>query len=389
MTSGVSAILNARSLMDRAAASAGLDDFGDTGFVQPLKDYLAGAVRYFPFKESQAAGFGDGIVNDLVNRLRLNQDLKRHPEILDEDVSDPIVITGMPRTGTTKLQRVLSADPANQALLYWQVLNFAPFPDPGPGAPDPRIAVAQAACEHMAATLPEIMTAHPFLHDQPEEECLILGANYDHFQNTGTVAEQRYCELNRTYPRDRAYRYLVTVLKYLQWQQGGKQGPWILKSPVHMGYLQEVMDAFPNATIVQGHREPVAVFGSVAHLAVDLVQPLFQARLDTQQASRDQFRVWGEAWDKNQADRAALPGDSRFIDVEYADIKDNAVSVVERIYAVTGRSLTDTGRDAIKQWETEHRKDRFGRHQYRLEDYGFTPEEVEERFRPRTPMRLG
>ena len=376
-------------LMKRACASAKLDDYGDTRFVEPLREYLAGAARYFPFTAAGAARLADGIVNQLVNRLRMTEDLKRHPEILEEDVSDPIVITGMPRTGTTKLQRVLSADTANQSLLYWKVINFARFPDAAPGAPDPRIAVAKAACDQIATANPEVMTGHPFLHDQAEEDCLILDGTYEHFQNAGAVNDERYCAYVQSRPRDNAYRYLHMVLQYLQWQDGGKRGPWVLKSPVHMGYLPEVLSTFPDATIVQGHRDSVAVFGSLCHLVSDLIQPMSWARLDPHQTGRDLLRVWGDAWDQNQANRAALPPDSRFIDIDYEEIKDDSIAVAERIYAVTGRRLDDAGRTAIAQWEKDNRKDRFGRHEYELEEYGVSPAEVEERFRLRTPMRRG
>ena len=359
------------------------------GFVEPLREYLAGAARYFPFTAPGAAGFANGIVNQLVNRLRMTEDLKRHPEILDEDVSDPILITGMPRTGTTKLQRVLSADPANQALLYWKVVSFARLPDAAPGAPDPRIALAKAACDQIAIDYPEAMKGHPFLHDQAEEECLIIDGTYEHFQNVGAVNDEHYCAYVRSRPRENAYRYLHTVLQYLQWQDGGKRGPWVLKSPVHMGYLTEVLSTFPDATIVQGHRDSVAVFGSLCHLVSDLIQPMSWARLDPHQTGRDLLRVWGDAWDQNQANRAALPPDSRFIDIDYEEIKADSIAVAERIYAVTGRRLDDAGRTAIAQWEKENRKDRFGRHEYKLEEYGVSPAEVEERFRLRTPMRRG
>lgn len=388
MTGAIEAIFDANGLMERAAASARFDDFGDPGFVEPLKEYLAGAARYFPFTETLAANFADAIVNDLVNRLRMAEDLKRHPEIMNEDVSDPIVVTGLPRTGTTKLQRVLSADPANHPLSYWKVLNFARFPDAVPGEPDPRIAVAKAACDRLAAETPEILKAHPFHHDQAEEDCLLLGANYDHFQNSGMVSEERYCAYVCSCPRESPYRYLRTILKYLQWQEGGKRGPWILKSPVHIGYLPEVMAAFPNATLVQCHRDAVTAFASQCRLR-GTWERMTTGRLDPHRSGRDQLRVWGLEWDKNQADRAALSVDSRFIDVDYVEIKDAAVSVAERICALAGRHLTDVGKGAIERWEAEHIKDRFGKHVYRLEDYGLTPAQVEERLRLRTPMRRG
>ena len=141
--------------MNAAAESAALNDFGDLNFVEPLRQRLAAAGRYISFSETGLATYTVGIVNDLVNRLRLMRDLKRHPEILDEDVSDPIVIFGLPRTGTTKLQRMISADPANQSLLFWKILNFAPFPEAASGEADPRVAVGKAACEITATAYPE------------------------------------------------------------------------------------------------------------------------------------------------------------------------------------------------------------------------------------------
>lgn len=389
MCGRVEGILDAGRVMEMAVSSAGLEDFGDAGFVKPLEKYLAAAGRYFPFSESQAEKFAAGIVNDLINRLRMNADLKRHPEILDEDVSDPIVITGLPRTGTTKLQRVLSADPANQALHYWKVINFARFSGEVRGEPAARIAVAKAACDQMATDNPEFMTGHPFLHDQAEEECLILGANFDHGQNSGFIRDESYGTYIQSLPRKSSYCYLHTVLQYLQWQQGGKRGPWILKTPQHLGYLREVLATFPCATIVQGHRDSVTAFGSLCHLSVDLVQPAMLAKRDRQDSGRDLFRFWGEAWDRNEAEREILPQDLRFIDVEYEEIRDDAISVAKRIYAVAGRSLSEEGRVAIEKWEIENKKDRFGRHEYQLEDYGLNAAQVEKRFRLRTQMRRG
>ena len=87
--------------------------------------------------------------------------------------------------------------------------------------------------------------------------------------------------------------------------------------------------------------------------------------------------------------RAALPADSRLIDVDYEEVRDDSISTAERIYAVAGRRLDDAGRAAIAQWEQDNRKDRFGKHEYKLKDYGVSAQEVEERFRLRTPMRRG
>ena len=371
--------LDAENLMNAAAESAALDDFGDLEFVEPLKQRLAAAGRYVSFSETGLAAYTAGIVNDLVNRLRLMRDLKRHPEILDEDVSDPIVIFGLPRTGTTKLQRMMSADKANHSLLFWKILNFAPFPEAAYGQPDPRIAVGKAACEYTATAHPEILKAHAAYYDQAEEDSYLVGASYEHFVNAVTLSEPEYSSYVQARPAENAYRYLRTVLQYLQWQEGGKHGPWILKAPVHLGYINTIFSMFPNATLVQTHRDVAIAFASLCHL-IELASLMHGDHADPLQIGRDQLRIWEIEWNRNQADRAALTADDRLVDVDYEEIKNDPFPVLEAVYALAGRNLSDAGRAAMAGWQTENRKDRHGRHEYRLEDYGVSRVQVEDAF---------
>ncbi|MYH15623.1 MAG: sulfotransferase [Gammaproteobacteria bacterium] len=371
--------LDADYLMNEAAASAGLDDFGDLSFVEPLRQCLAAAGRYVSFSETGLATYTAGIVNDLVNRLRLTRDLKRHPEILDEDVSDPIVIFGLPRTGTTKLQRMMSADPANQSLLFWKILNFAPFPEAVSGEADPRIAVGKAACEYTETAHPEVLKVHATYYDQADEDSYLVGASYEHFVNTVTLSEPDYSSYIQARPAENPYRYLRTVLKYLQWQQGGKRGPWILKAPTHLGYINTVFSMFPNATLVQTHRDVVTAFASLCHL-IELASLMHGDRADPLRIGRDQLRIWTIEWGRHRADRGTLTAADRLIDVDYEKIRNDPFSVIEDVYALAGRNLSEAGRAAMASWQTENRKDRHGRHEYRLEDYGVTRTQVEEAF---------
>ena len=371
--------LDVEGLMNAAAESADLDDFGDLNFVEPLRQRLAAANRYISFSESGHTAFTAGIVNELVNRLRLAQDLKRHPKILDEDVSDPIVIVGLPRTGTTKLQRMMSADPANQSLLFWKILNFAPFPEALSDQPDPRISVAKAACEYSATAHPEVLKVHAAYYDQADEDSYLVGASYEHFVNTVTLSEQDYCSYIQTRPRENSYQFLHTVLKYLQWQEGGKRGPWILKAPTHLGYIGTIFSEFPNATLVQTHRDVVTAFASLCHL-IEVAAQMNGDPADPLQIGRDQFRIWRREWERNQSNRETLTSEKRLIDVDYQKIEKDPFSVIRDVYALAGRDLSEAGRAAMAAWQTENRKDRHGKHEYRLEDYGVTPAQVKEAF---------
>ncbi|MDE0366440.1 MAG: sulfotransferase [Gammaproteobacteria bacterium] len=371
--------LDAEVLMNAAAESAALDDFGDLGFVEPLRQRLAAAGRYVSFSETGLAAYTAGIVNDLVNRLRLTRDLERYPQILDEDVSDPIVIFGLPRTGTTKLQRMMSADPANHSLLFWKILNFAPFPEAASRQPDPRIAVGKAACEYTASAHPEILKVHASYYDQADEDSFLVGASYEHFVNAVALSEQDYSSYVRARPAENPYRYLRTVLQYLQWQEGGKHGPWILKAPTHMGYINTIFSMFPNATLVQTHRDVATAFASLCHL-IELASLMHGDRADPLQIGRDQLRIWAIEWDRHRADRGTLTAADRLIDVDYEEIRNDPFPVIEAVYALAGRNLSGAGRAAMERWQSENRKDRHGRHEYRLEDYGVTRTQVEEAF---------
>ena len=113
---------------------------------------------------------------------------------------------------------------------------------------------------------------------------------------------------------------------------------------------------------------------------MELASLMHGDRADPLQIGRDQLRIWEIEWNRNQADRAALTADDLLIDVDYEEIKNDPFSVLEAIYALAGRNLSDAGRAAMAGWQTENRKDRHGRHEYRLEDYGVSRVQVEEAF---------
>ena len=224
------------------------------------------------------------------------------------------------------------------------------------------------------------MKVHAAYYDQAEEDSYLVGASYEHFVNAVTLSEREYSSYVQARPAENAYRYLRTVLQYLQWQEGGKHGPWILKAPVHLGYINTIFSPVSNATLVQTHRDAAIAFASLCHL-MELAFLMHGDHADPLQIGRDQLRIWEIEWNRNQADRArAHRGTTYSSDVDYEEIKNDPFSVLEAVYALAGRNLSDAGRAAMAGWQTENRKDRHGRHEYRLEDYGVSRVQVEEAF---------
>jgi hypothetical protein len=377
--------------MDDARKATGLSNF-DVDDFGPLTRYLDGVARRAEFKPGGLETFRGAMLRHLVNRLRIADDLRRHPEILEEDVSDPIVIIGLPRTGTTKLQRMLSAAPEVQKLYLWRMLNPAPFPDAVPGKPDPRIDVVKlgggigsevmesndvvkAGHEMTAMEVDEDVFLFDFTLDQ---SIIGVGAYAPYFSDDEWAAGTPEREADM-----QGYRYVRTLLQYLQWQDGGrgvKNGgrPWILKFVTHLAHLDALLACYPNATIVQTHRDPHVTVASVTKVMYNLYN--LTAVVDK--------KVMGEAmlrWCANMMDRCLdardrLHLDQRIIDVRYEDIRGNVMPLIREIYQRAGRELTPDAEQAMLRWERDNEQGKHGKHTYSLDESGLDEATISLRF---------
>ena len=262
-----SATLSVDAMLDSARQETGLADFGNDEFIEPFQRLVKGINEELPFNAMGEMVFKADTHRLLVNRLRVEQDLKRHPEILDEDVTDPIVILGLVRTGTTKLQRMLSMDPQVQKLHFWKTQNPAPFPNAEPSKPDPRIAAAHLAVDMLQQIAPDFMSAHPTMAEDADEDLLMMPMTFETLMLYMLNPSRQYYEWIKQRRLHHTYRYLARLLKYLQWQDGGKRGrPWVLKTPVHIGNLDALLEVFPKATLMHCHRDVTEVMPSFCRL---------------------------------------------------------------------------------------------------------------------------
>jgi Sulfotransferase family len=371
--------LEADVLMGAAAAQSGLDDFGDPLFADGLERYLAAVKECANLNEvGQMTVVGDVLLN-LLNRLRFEADLTRYPEILDQEVLAPVVITGLMRTGTTKLQHVLAADPDVWSLKFWQALNPAPFPDARSDGADPRIAFAEQIAAMTAETNPAMMTVHPPLPMEAEEELYLQRICYrSHFNGlVDYVPTYMWWVYDNI---DHSYDYLYTMLQYLQWQQGGGTGrPWVLKSPWHLGNLDQLVRVFPEVTIVQTHRDPCEAVASTARL-FDVVHHSRGNQVTAEMEGELWLGLLAEAMRRNLRQREQLAGRVEIVDVAYADVVCDVQSVVREVYARAGRELTPAAAAVTSGWEESHPQGRFGKNEYTMADFGLTRERIEGEF---------
>jgi hypothetical protein len=379
--SSLHARLDAGDLLTNARRLTGLDDFGDARFLAGLDRFLSGATEEGELNGTGAAIVEDTVIRFLVNRLRFEADVKRHPEILDEPIAPPVIIMGLPRTGTTKLHRIMAVDPRFQSLRAWQIMNPAPFPEGiGPDGRDPRIAAAERADAMIEAAIPELLAGHPIRAEDVDEEFVtLMEMNFDYLLLAMRLDAPKFEAWVKTQPVLSNYRYLRRCLQYLQWQTGNTGKPYLLKSPLHLGALDALLEVFPGAILVHCHRAPDAAVTSFMRLS-ELARGLCYDRVDAHALGTWVLDLLAEQMQKNLEQRVALGARIKIVDVAFRDIAHDPLAVIDRIYAERGWSLTAQTRDAMLAWEKTHPADRFGKFTYSMEHYGKVPKDYQSAF---------
>jgi hypothetical protein len=355
-----------------------LDDFGEPSFREPLSRLLAAI-------ESEAALTPVGrlitrerLVGLLMNRLRAVSFFERRPEVRQGELDPPIVIAGLPRTGTTLLHRLLAVDRSLRPLLSWEALNPAPIPGrhAAQGRSDPRIRIAERSRRGLAYLAPDFLAVHPVDPHAPEEEILLLDVSF-----RSTVAEAilrvpsfaRWLEAQDQTP---AYEMLRDLLKLLSWQGGGRR--WVLKTPHHLEWLDTLLAVFPGATIVQTHRDPAKILPSLCSLVAH-GRGVFSDEVDPIEIGLEWSAKVRRMIERAMASRDRH-GEERFADVAYEALVHDPMAEVTRLYARIGLELTTETRRAMEATLREHGRERHGKHVYSAADFGLDEGRIGEDF---------
>jgi len=382
----IAAALDADQLLKDATEISGHGDFGDPLFI----DAMRAMVRCYA-QDIRATPEGlnivrNTIVRQLVNRARFAHDLKLHPEILDEDVSDPIVIMGQPRSGTTKTHRMLGVDPNLLKTYMWQLTNPAPFPDARPGQPDPRIEAANYQEELIQAsnTDPALRAGHLYASEEVQSDIFLYLFTFNcNTMSTGKPASMAFYEytLNRTRPSELDnFLYVKSLHQYLQWQQGGRRGRrWLIKHEGSHGRLDEVLATYPKATLVHLHRDPRASIPSILKHMINSYKPVDPTVSGADitplimRRAVDSTRRYMEA-------RERLGLDGRIFDVKYEQIRSDPMPVFREIYRRAGHTLTPESEALMIEYERQNEQGKHGAHKYSLEEFGLSEEIIRDGF---------
>lgn len=366
-------------LSEAIAASGGLTDFGADHFREPLS-VLVRCLN----AQSGVSVLGERLLRDRItehlrNRLVVERYFAEVPEIEAEEINAPIVIVGLPRTGTTLLQRILSVDSRLHSLLWWEARFPAPVVDPRLPGEDPRISTAKAEVQAMIEANPDLLSIHPFDATAADEDGLLLEMTFRSFYNAyADIPEYTYW-LEQTDSKD-SYVYLKRLLKFLQWQKrqrGITAGPWVLKTPYHLLQMDAMFSIFPDARVIQTHRDPIEVIPSLISFYFNLWQ-VYMDNPDPLRAGQQVEEQWKGAIEKVFAFRQRA-GDDRFLDIQFADTVAKPFEVMERIYAFLSLPFPDDTKQEATKFLEANRRDRRPAH-LRAEIYGVSEQMITEDF---------
>jgi hypothetical protein len=367
--------IDAKEVLTAARAETGLSDLGDEGILEGL-DVLCNALN----REANLNARGEmsarkEFVDTLANRLRVEDYLKKHPELLERPIEKPMFVFGLPRTGTTLVINLLSVDPARRCFLRWEAFDSVPPPRPEDLHAGPRYEKAQAMTEMALKYAPEISAIHHENGDSPCECQFSMSPSfctqvYDSIYNVPSYHKWFFAASYLP-----AFRYQKRLLQMLQSEAPGH---WTLKNPWHPLYLNDLTTVYPDAQLVMTHRDPVDVVASACSL-LKHVRHMFSDEVDLKAIARLMLETFDEMIKRMLAYRQAHGWDSIY-DLHYSAVMADPIGEIKKLYKRFDEPLSETAEANMRTYLADNPQGKHGKHSYSLEEYGLTREEVRARY---------
>ena len=359
--------LDEDSLLRSATQATGLSDFGPDDWREPFQVFVRALDEEADLNLMGRLRTRSDVLILLEARLQIEDWYKRHPEIAEEEIRQPIIIVGQGRSGTSFLQNVLSHHPDNGTLMHWEEMFPCPPPTSATYRTDPRIAKANALVDQWNRVTPTFPSMHELAGDMPFEDSAIMAINFmaptwlDCFGQVPSY--DRYIFSRDT---DAAFRYHKKVLKLLQWRNPRKH--WVLKDPMHLDRMGDILKHYPDACFVWPHRDPVRSLASLVSI------------IGTIQWSRSDHPFKGESLAYmtdpslsagrfnaviDQIDAGAIPR-NQIHHLLYRDLVGRPIEAIAAMYAHFGIPLTDDGRGSMERYLAEHPRDSRPPHRFNI-----------------------
>jgi hypothetical protein len=362
-------------MIAEACRETGFQQFGGESFREGLEILAADVNRDTERAPPFIARFRGDLVRALSTRLKVIDYLDKHPNLLDRPVERPVFVLGMPRTGTTMLSNLLATDPARRSPLTWEIDEPVPPATSATLRNDPRALARLEAERQMLAARPEMGKYYRFSAIYPNECVFIHAHEFKTLMWESRGKLPGYSEFILSTDATSAYEY---EKRYLQLLQSEAPGIWNLKMPSHSLFIPALLRVFPDARLIWTHRDPFAATGSLCSL-ISLGHRGYVGRVDHSWIAANYPKQIAAHANRAMDAREAI-GHDRIIDVHYGDMMRDPIGTLRHVYVQLGDEFTAEAEAGMQEWLDANPQDKFGRHEYKLAEFGLTKEALEPLF---------
>ena len=370
--------LVADALVEQAMRETGIDAFDSDSYREGLEVFIGDAnagIARGQYTEGGIQRLTDDTLHYLRGRLKVSDYLRQNPGLLDQPVSRPVFVMGVPRTGTTLMSNLLAADPGRRSPLTWEIDDPVPPATSATLKTDPR---ALARLEQERAELAANPSRGKYYRGSaiyPNEDVFIMAHDFKTLMIESKGKLPGYKDFIFSCDMTSAYEYHKRFLQVLQSQA---PGVWNLKKPSHALFLEYLFKVYPDARVIWTHRDPFTATGSLCSV-ISLSHLGFMGKVDSEWLAEDY--PWQAAEHANRImDFRDKHGEDKIIDVHYDALMTDPMGEMRKLYATLGDEFTAESEAGIQGWIDDNPQDKFGRHEYKLAQYGLTKEQLEPLF---------
>ena len=371
-------MLNPQELINTAKNQTNLENLGNSIFLEGFYSLVNSINNEADLNEIGMQAQQHRIEGILANMLRIEESLKLNPEIVTQKIEAPVVIVGLPRTGSTMTHRLLAADPNHTAMLWWEGRYPAMLNGESRGHPKERMKLGKAEVEAVMQASPEALTIHPWDYKGADEEILLLEHTFFSTVPESFMRLPSYSKWVESQDHTHAYAQLKIMLQYLQWQNPGRESKrWVLKSPHHLGFIDKLLEVFPDAKVIQTHRDPQRTVPSFCSMCANLFEPLANSY-----NKNEIGKHWANKLAKvlNHCMKVSNANAGNFLNLEFNKMIKDPIAEMSEVYNFIGEDFSDQTENAMKVWKEEN-KHEMGAHQYSLEEFGLESSFIDVNFK--------
>ena len=367
----------ATDLIDRATTTTGLSDFGGDGWREGLDVLVRSVEQEARLHDAGKAGFAGQVVMLLTRRLELESWYARHPEIDEQEIVAPLMVLGLPRTGSTALHCLLGEDPAVRVIRNWEGMSPCPPPELATQDHDPRIAAMQVVMDRRAQMTPRMQQMVPSSATSPVEDQLLMGYDFKSQIFQASFRVPSYVEwFNHRADLVPTFHYVKRVLKLLQWRCPPTR--WRLKNPTYSLCIDALDTVFPDARYVMTHRDVASVIPSVADLYFEM------GKIHTDTPDKHWMgAVMADSCELGMRRMMAFRDrghEARFFDIHFAPFQKDPFPRMAELYAWLGEDFTPEAEARMRAWRARTPRDKHGAHEYDPADFALDTAALRQQF---------